>query len=174
MSNIRQPKNYLIKSALGFCLLLALAGVFYKVILDKPTAPRVTFTDLRGEKIQLNQWLGKVVMLNFWATTCTTCVAEMPEMIATYKKYHDKGLEFVAIAMSYDQPNLVVNFAETRQLPFHVSLDLQGESAMAFGKVQLTPTTFVIDKQGRIIKRYVGQPSFNELHALLDKELSKI
>jgi peroxiredoxin len=111
-------------------------------------------------------------MVNFWATSCTTCVAEMPQMVETYDKYHGKGLEFVAVAMSYDQPNYVVNFAETRQLPFHVALDLQGKLAQAFGDVKLTPTTFVIDKDGNILKRYVGQPSFSELHSLLEKALA--
>jgi peroxiredoxin len=93
-------------------------------------------------------------------------------MIETYNKYNKQGLEFVAVAMSYDPPNYVVNYAETRQLPFHVALDVQGRLAQAFGDVKLTPTTYVIDKQGTILKRYVGEPSFTELHGLLEKALA--
>ena len=115
---------------------------------------------------------GKVVMVNFWATSCTTCVHEMPQMVQTYNKYKDKGLDFVAVAMSYDPPNYVLNYAQTRGLPFKVALDTQGDLAKKFGDVQLTPTTYVIDKNGKIIKRYVGEPSFAELHQLLDKALA--
>lgn len=93
-------------------------------------------------------------------------------MVETYNKYKSRGLDFVAVAMSYDPPNYVLNYAQTRQLPFHVALDVQGEVAKSFGDVQLTPTTFVIDKDGQIIKRYVGEPDFAALHQLLEKALA--
>lgn len=109
--------------------------------------------------------------MNFWATSCTTCVAEMPEVIATYNKYKDRGFETLAVAMSYDPPSYVVNFAQTRQLPFKVAIDNTGSAAKAWGDIQLTPTTFVLDKQGNIVKRYVGAPNFAELHQLIDKLL---
>jgi peroxiredoxin len=131
----------------------------------------VTFLGIKGEKITPESLKGKVVMVNFWATSCTTCVAEMPEMVETYNKYKGQGLEFVAVAMKYDAPNYVVNFTETRQLPFKVALDVTGDAAKAYGDVSMTPTTFVIDKEGNIIKRYVGKPEFPALHALLEKAL---
>lgn len=93
-------------------------------------------------------------------------------MVDTYNKFKDQGLEFVAVAMNYDPPNYVLNFTETRKLPFKVALDTTGELAKAFGDVAMTPTTFVIDKQGKIIKRYLGEPEFGALHALLKKELA--
>jgi peroxiredoxin len=95
----------------------------------------------------------------------------MPQMVDTYNKFKGQGLEFVAVAMKYDPPNYVVNFTQTRQLPFKVALDVTGEAARAYGDVALTPTTFVIDKDGRIIKRYVGKPEFAALHELLAKAL---
>jgi peroxiredoxin len=75
------------------------------------------------------------------------------------------------VAMKYDPPNYVVNFTQTRQLPCKVALAGPGEAAPAYGDVALTPTTFVIDKDGRIIKRYVGKPEFAALHELLAKAL---
>lgn len=93
-------------------------------------------------------------------------------MVETYEKYKGQGLEFVAVAMQYDPPNYVLNFTETRKLPFTVAIDSAGDIARQFGDVSLTPTTFVIDKDGKIIKRYVGEPSFPELHKLLEKELA--
>jgi peroxiredoxin len=166
------PRKFLIFSLLAAIFLAVLGFLFYQSLGGKQAAPDVTYVNLKGEKISTESLRGKVVMVNFWATSCTTCVAEMPQMVETYDKYHGKGLEFVAVAMSYDQPNYVVNFAETRQLPFHVALDLQGKLAQAFGDVKLTPTTFVVDKDGNILKRYVGQPSFSELHTLLEKALA--
>jgi len=111
--------------------------------------------------------------VNFWATSCTTCVAEMPEVIATYNKYKERGFDTVAVAMSYDPPSYVVNFAQTRQLPFKVAIDNTGSVAKAWGDIQLTPTTFLVNKRGEIVKRYVGAPNFAELHQLLEKLLAE-
>jgi peroxiredoxin len=151
---------------------LAILIIGYFSFSAREAAPDVTFTNLKGEKITSQSLRGKVVMVNFWATSCTTCIKEMPQMVQTYNKYKDQGLEFVAVAMDYDPPNYVLNYAQTRNLPFHVALDTQGEIAKSFGDVKLTPTTFVIDKKGNIIKRYVGEPDFPTLHQLLAKELA--
>ena len=138
----------------------------------KQAAPDVSFTDIKGNKISLESLKGKVVMVNFWATSCTTCVGEMPDMVKTYEKYHAQGLEYVAVAMSYDPPNYVLNFTETRTLPFNVALDVDGRLAKKFGNVSMPPTTFVIDKQGNIIKKYVGAPEFYELHRLIESQIA--
>src|SRR5690606_358538 len=151
---------------------IAILVIGYMSWSARDPAPDVTFTNLQGQRISSQDLQGKVYMVNFWATSCTTCVAEMPDLVKTYNQYKDKGMEFFAVAMSYDPPNYVLNFAQTRQLPFHVALDVRGEIAQAYGNVQLTPTTFVIDKAGRIVKRYVGEPDFAQLHQLLEKELS--
>lgn len=139
---------------------------------SKDVAPKVTYTALDGQKYTTDSLRGKVVMVNFWATSCVTCIKEMPQMAQTYDKYKGQGLEFFAVAMSYDPPNYVLNYAQTRNLPFKVALDTSGEIAKAFGDVKLTPTTYVIDKDGKIIKRYVGEPGFAELHQLLEKALA--
>ncbi|GAC1406215.1 MAG: TlpA disulfide reductase family protein [Burkholderiaceae bacterium] len=143
----------------------------YQSLAAKTEAPDVTFTALSGQRVTLKSLRGKVVMVNFWATSCTTCVHEMPRMIDTYMRYKDRGLDFIAVAMSYDPPNYVLNFTQTRKLPFMVSLDPQGLLAKSFGDVTLTPTTFLIDKNGNIVKRYVGEPDFDALHRLLDQRL---
>jgi peroxiredoxin len=166
------PKKFKIFSAVAGVALLALAAAFFVNLSSQAQVPDVTFTNLKGEKISTQSLRGKVVIVDFWATSCATCVAEMPRMIDTFNKYNKQGLEFVAVAMREDQPNYVVNYAETRKLPFQVALDIQGSLAQAFGHVQMTPTTFVIDKQGHILKRYLGEPSFPELQQLLEKALA--
>ena len=156
----------------GAAVVAAVAAAGYFSLSAGKPAPDVTFTSLSGEKLSMQSLRGKVVMVNFWATSCTTCIKEMPAMVQTYNKYKDKGLEFVAVAMSYDPPNYVLNYAQTRNLPFKVALDTHGDLAKSFDDVKLTPTTYVIDKNGNVIKRYVGEPDFAALHQLIEKALA--
>ena len=78
----------------------------------------------------------KVALVNFWATTCTTCVAEMPELIRTHQKFQQRGFETVAVAMSYDPVEWVLNYSRSRQLPFRVALDRNGDLARSWGDVK--------------------------------------
>ena len=116
---------------------------------------------------------GKVTLVNFWATSCTSCVAEMPRLAATHQKYNSMGFDTIAVAMSYDPPSYVVNFAQTRQLPFSVAIDNTGTLAKAWGEVKLTPTTYLVNKRGEIVKRYLGEPDFVDLHQLIEKLLAE-
>ena len=136
-------------------------------------APQSTFVLLDGSKQSTADMKGKVTLVNFWATSCVTCVAEMPEIIATHNKYQSRGYDTLAVAMSYDPPSYVVNFAETRKLPFKVAIDNTGAVAKAWGDVQLTPTTYLVNKRGKIVKRYVGTPDFAALHQLIEKLLAE-
>ena len=135
--------------------------------------PAVDYTLLNGQKASSQQWAGKVMLVNFWATSCATCVKEMPQIVATHQKFKARGLDTLAVAMSYDPPAFVAKFAETRGLPFGVAIDNTGSVAQAFGPVQMTPTTFLINKRGEIVKRYVGEPDFAALHGLIEKLLAE-
>ena len=147
-------------------------GAYVFVGTGATAAPESTFVLLDGSKINTASLKGKVTLVNFWATSCTTCVAEMPKIIATYDKYKTKGFDTVAVAMSYDPPAYVGNYAETRKLPFKVAIDNTGAVANAWDQVRLTPTTYIVNKQGQIVKSYVGEPDFTELHALIEKLLA--
>ena len=149
----------------------AAAAVF--VANGSSAAPESTFVLLDGSKRTTADLKGKVTLVNFWATSCTTCVAEMPAMVSTYEKYRAKGYDHMAVAMSYDPPSYVVNYTQTRKLPFNVAIDNTGAVAQAWGEVKLTPTSYVVNKKGEIVKRYVGQPDFAELHRLIEKLLAE-
>ena len=136
-------------------------------------APNSTFVLLDGSKQTTADMKGKVTLVNFWATSCVTCVAEMPKVISTYNKYKAQGYDTVAVAMSYDPPSYVVNYSETRKLPFKVAIDNTGAVAKAWGNVQLTPTTYLVNKRGEIVKQYVGEPDFAALHQLIEKLLAE-
>jgi len=150
-----------------------LAGALVLSGCGQERAPESSFVLLDGSKISTEQLKGKVMLVNFWATSCTTCVAEMPDLVASYNKYRDNGYETLAVAMSYDPPAYVVNFTETRKLPFKVAIDNTGANARDWGDVKLTPTTYLVNKRGEIVKRYVGTPDFAELHRLIEKLLSE-
>jgi peroxiredoxin len=156
----------------AFCLAigaLGMAGYLSKApVTDNAPAPQVAYTLLDGTPAHTAALQGKVVMVNFWATTCAVCVQEMPQLVATHKLFEARGLHTLAVAMSYDPPAFVVDFAQRKKLPFPVVIDNTGAVARAYGDVRGTPTTLLINKQGRIVKRYVGAPDFTELQRRLD------
>jgi peroxiredoxin len=131
----------------------------------------VRFATLSGQNLATADLRGKVVLVNFWATSCVSCVQEMPRMVETYKKFAPHGYDMIAVAMSYDHPNQVAAFASSRALPFKVALDGNGDISKGFGDIRATPTSFLIDKRGRIVKQYLGEPDWAEFHALLEKTL---
>ena len=146
--------------------------VFQGVGSNQPV-PQVGYTLLDGTRSSTDQLKGKVVLINFWATSCTTCVQEMPQIVATHEKFKSRGYDTLAVAMSYDPPAYVANFAASRRLPFGVAIDNTGSIAKSFGNVQLTPTSVLVNKRGEIVKRYVGEPDFVALHKLVDQLLAE-
>ena len=140
---------------------------------NAPTVPEVRMTTIEGERLSLRALRGQVVLVNFWATDCAVCVKEMPMMAATYNKYRSRGFEALFVAMPHDRPDHVVHFANRTQLPFKVVLDVQGEINRAFGGIKVTPTTLIADKNGRIVKRILGEPDVERLHALIESKLGE-
>jgi peroxiredoxin len=151
---------------------LVSAGVAVGALLlgcsPQDQAPSAKYLLLDGSELSGDALRGKVLLVNFWATSCVSCVKEMPDLVATHERFASRGFDTIAVAMSYDPPSYVLNFAKSRGLPFKVALDHTGEVARAWGDVQLTPTTFVVDRRGNVVKRYVGEPDFPALHRLLD------
>jgi len=152
--------------------LIALLGFWLLSINSKDQAPEMTFTTIAGEQIKLSELQGKVVLVNFWATDCPGCIKEMPDLIRTYNDYKDKGFELIAVAMSYDPPNHVLNYTEKNALPFPVVHDSYGEISASFNDVRVTPTAFILDKQGKVIRRIIGELDFAALHTLLNNQLA--
>ena len=159
------------KTAVVIALLILLVTLGY-TSLQQPKAPNALFTTIKGQEISMASLKGKVVLINFWATDCKSCVAEMPALIETYKQYQNKGLEIIAVAMPYDPPAQVVMFAEQKGLPFPVMHDGYGNITQQFGGVNITPSAYIYNKDGQRIQKTVGTLNFKKLYALLDQELS--
>jgi peroxiredoxin len=136
-------------------------------------APDVEYTLLDGSAGRTRALQGQVVLVNFWATSCAPCVAGMPALVATHQRFAPQGLVTLAVAMQYDPPAVVAQFAQARQLPFGVVIDNTGTVARAFGDVQRTPSHFVIDKRGAIAQQATGEPDAKRLHALLSRLLAQ-
>ena len=134
-------------------------------------APEVRFATLKGEVVNMSDLRGRVVLVNFWATSCAPCVREMPQLVTTWKQYEARGFDTIAVAMDYDPPNLVVDFARRFELPFRVAFDPRGEIALRFGKVRMAPTSFLIGRRGQILLRQEGELDFVKLNALLEAAL---
>lgn len=155
----------------GGLLACAVAIGAWFTLAPSAQAPEVTFSSIDGRQIQTSDLRGNVVLVNFWATSCVTCVKKMPMIIDSYEKYGPQGYDVVAVAMRYDPANYVLNFVETRKLPFTVALDTMGEVAKAFDDVQLTPTAFLLGRDGRIVKRYLGDVDENLFFADIENAL---
>ena len=154
---------------LGALLLTAVAAWWS---LRTTPAPVVEGTDLTGSAVATAGLKGKPYLINFWATSCVTCVKEMPDIVALHEEFSGQGFRTIAVAMSYDRTDYLQKFVEDRALPFTVVHDLTGAWAQAFGDVSVTPTTFVVDAKGQIVKRYVGEPDFGALRRWLKSELA--
>jgi peroxiredoxin len=136
-------------------------------------APAVSYTLLDGRKADLASLRGRVVLVNFWATDCAPCVAEMPALVETWRRFSPQGFETLAVSMSYDAPLAVSNFAQSRRLPFEVVIDNTGEIAARFGDVRYTPTNVLINKRGEIVRRWIGAIDPAELQGQIAKLLAE-
>ncbi|MDP3210914.1 MAG: thioredoxin [Methylotenera sp.] len=163
--------NQLLKKSLLPIVIIALLALLGLQLTKKPQAPDVTFSTLDGRQISMASLKDKVVIVNFWATDCPGCIKEMPDLIKTYHTYQPKGLEIIAIAMPHDEISQIKNYSKAQNLPFPVMYDQQAEMTELFGKVRLTPTAFIYNKQGDLLQRTIGELDFSALQQLLNKEL---
>ena len=147
-------------------LALALVMPWHVPVQAAPEAP--AFTTLDGKKIRPGELRGKLVLVNFWATSCGVCLQEMPDLIAIWRRYRSRGFEVIAVAMSYDEPEQIRAYMAKRSLPFPVVFDRDGALAREFEGVRATPTTFLIDRAGKRISKTVGIIDFEKLRAFLE------
>ncbi len=134
-------------------------------------APSLVGQTLDGRLLTLEQLRGKPVLVTFWATTCPTCIQEMPHLIELYRDLNPKGLEMIGVAMSYDPPEQVRALAQQRQLPYPIVLDSQAQIARAFDNVRVTPTTVLISPEGRIVQYRLGLLDMPKLREMIEAML---
>ncbi|MFH1008320.1 MAG: TlpA disulfide reductase family protein [Candidatus Latescibacterota bacterium] len=123
---------------------------------DAKLAPQFSLTDLDGNPMNSN-YAGKITLVNFWASWCGPCRMEIPDFVELYSAYKDRGVEIIGISLDHEGPEKVRSFAAKYQINYPVGMiDKEQKVASAFGGFRGIPTTFIVDQQGRIFKRYVG------------------
>ena len=125
-----------------------------------PAAPDLKLADVHGKNVSLSEFRGKVVILNFWATWCGPCEAEMPSLNNLYKEFKSKGL--VVIAISVDQTEKsVLSFITEKKLAFPVLLDKNKEVYFDSYTVMGLPTTFIIDRSRVLVEKIMGEQEWD-------------
>ena len=119
-------------------------------------SPDIDLLTVDGETLTLAALRGRPLLVTFWATTCSSCVREIPHLSELYAEFSLRGLEIIGIAMHHDPPDQVLAMREARNIPYPLVLDLQAAAARAFGNVRVTPTSFLIAPDGRIVYRKIG------------------
>jgi cytochrome c biogenesis protein CcmG/thiol:disulfide interchange protein DsbE len=118
-------------------------------------APGYELADLTGKMVSNREFAGKVVILDFWATWCPPCREEIPHFVQLQSKYREQGLVIVGLSLDAGGAKDVAPFAEEHNVNYPMLIG-NDETAKAFGGVNSIPTTFVLDRQGKIVKRFVG------------------
>ncbi|MDH7514383.1 MAG: TlpA disulfide reductase family protein [Bacteroidota bacterium] len=136
-----------------FSLLLVLPMLLFGG--DGKKAPNFSLQTAEGKRIELAKLKGKVVVVNFWATWCGPCKAEIPSFVKIYQKYRRKGVEIVGISLDEKGWAVVKPFIEKYRITYPVVLD-DGSVADAYGGIRAIPTTFIIDRKGNIVDTHVG------------------
>jgi thiol-disulfide isomerase/thioredoxin len=158
--------------ALVAATVLVVAGVRYTHLIDRlrpgregdkgsvqflvnpSTVPAVTMRTLDGRTISSADWRGKVTLVNFWATWCAPCRAEIPDLVALQDKYRDQ-LQIIGISEDEGGPEVVQRFADRYQINYPLVM-ASPEILKAFPRVYALPTSFIIDREVRIVQKHVG------------------
>ncbi len=135
---------------------------------DPAVAPDFTLKDLNGNNITLSAYKGKVLILNFWATWCPPCRAEIPDFIEVYDEYKAKGLEILGISVDQISAAQVSKFVERNKMNYPVAM-ATNDLFRDYPPPQAVPTTLVIDRDGKIQYKKVGMMSKQELIDLFNR-----
>jgi peroxiredoxin len=135
-------------------------------------APNFSLSSQNGKVIELAKLKGKIVLVNFWATWCPPCRAEIPDFIDVYSTYKSKGLEIVGIALDEEGWSKVSPFIKEAKINYPIVLGSRGIT-QAYGGIDGIPTTFIVDRDGYIVGQQVGMLTKSALVTILKKYLKK-
>lgn len=165
-----KPNKETVVAGIALAVILISAVVWFMPAGMRQAPPLVGQT-LDGHTLTLEQLRGKPVLVTFWATTCPSCIEEIPHLVELYRELNPKGLEIIGVAMVYDPPEQVRALAKQRQIPYPIVLDTQERIAREFDNVRLTPTSVLISPEGRIMHYRLGLLDMPKLRDTIQKML---
>jgi thiol-disulfide isomerase/thioredoxin len=128
---------------------------------ERKLAPDFNLKDVNGKPAKLSEYKGKVVLLNFWATWCGPCKAEIPWFIEFEKQYKDQGFAVLGVAMDDEGWDVVKPYIESKQINYRVVMGTD-MVAQLYGGVDSLPSTFIIDRDGRVAAVHIGLAGKND------------
>ena len=138
---------------------------------DRKAAPDFTLKDSSGKPVKLSDYRGKAVVLDFWATWCGPCKVEIPWFIEFQRKYKDKGLVVLGVASGDEQWDVIKPFTDKMKINYPVVLG-NDMTADLYGGIEALPTTFIIDRDGRIAKVHIGLAEKEDFENAIEKVLA--
>ncbi len=153
-------------------LLVTLAGAL-AACGQESSAPDAPLQLLDAPPTSLAALRGAPVLLNFWATSCPGCIEEIPLLTKLHETFGPRGLKVIGVAMSYDPEPQVRALRERLAIPYPIALDRDDAASQAMGTVRLTPTTFLLDPQGRVVYQKIGLFELDKVERLIEGMLPK-
>jgi cytochrome c biogenesis protein CcmG/thiol:disulfide interchange protein DsbE len=150
---------------------VSINSVFGEVALKPSPAKDFTLPLLTGQSLTLSSLKGKVVMVDFWSSWCPPCRQEAPALAAAYERYRARGVEFVGVAI-WDSEDEVRKFLERNRITYPNGLDLKGVTAIEYG-VRGIPEKFFVDRDGTLVRKFIGPVTEQRLAAVLDEMLAR-
>lgn len=165
----RAVRRLTVVLAVGTVLLIAALAALPMLASRPRPAPDPALTTLAGETLRLSSLRGQPVLVSFWSTACGTCLTEMPSLIELHRRNAPHGLRTIAVSIRQDRPEAIARVVRAQGLPFDLVHDESGAVARDFNDTQTTPTKFLIDGDGRIVRVYAGFTDFADLQRRLDR-----
>jgi thiol-disulfide isomerase/thioredoxin len=172
---LTEPRSNLVKTRLAAAFVAVAATVMVALWVAKPeifatptniaVPSELMITTLADQQVMVGS-TDKPVLISFWATTCAVCIKEMPRLAQFQKDHAHLGLRTVAVAMPYDRPLSVLDYAKSRRFDLDYAIDLDGKINKALGGVRETPTALLIFK-GKVVKVFKGEPEWGKLETLI-------
>lgn len=136
------------------------SGIALKEIAERPVAPDFALPDIDGQMHRLSDYLGKVVVVNFWATWCPPCREEMPAMQRAWEQLRDEGIVILAVNIGENEDQ-IFTFTGNYAVDFPLLMD-RDSSAIRQWPIKGLPTSYVVDPTGRVVYRAIGGRAWDE------------
>ncbi len=129
-------------------------------------APEITALDLEGNAARLEEYRGRVVVLDFWTGGCGPCLVDLAQMEGLYRQYRDDGLTVLALNQGEPVETVIDTIERLLPVTYPIAIDQRGESAKRYG-VRAVPTTFLLDRRGVVREKILGEISRGRLEVML-------